>query len=96
MDITRKEAILIVQGYIDRLKDSASNQLDKDIQALTMARNSLEIDEKYQLMYEGDAITHCEDCANFIAKDRYCKVLNINWMPDNFECNRGIKRERRN
>ena len=28
----------------------------------------------------------CEGCKHFVKKDRYCKLLQINWIPENFGC----------
>ena len=35
----------------------------------------------------------CENCIYFTQKDRYCKKLQINWIPNNFACNKGKKRK---
>lgn len=36
----------------------------------------------------------CESCKNFEYKDRYCKLLQINWMPENFGCNKYVSKEK--
>lgn len=30
----------------------------------------------------------CESCKNFDSSDRYCKLLQINWLPEDFGCNK--------
>lgn len=56
--MTRKESIEILKAYRDKLFNSASNQLDKDIKAFNAAINSLEIDERYELEYENAEEEH--------------------------------------
>ena len=36
---------------------------------------------------------NCESCKNFDRKDRYCKLLQINWIPENFGCNKHVSKE---
>jgi len=43
-----------------------------------------------------NVITLCEKCANYISEDGYCKVLQINWLPTNFGCNKGENTNERN
>lgn len=71
--MTRKEAIEILKAYRDKLSNSASNQLDKDIKAFDIAINSLEIDERYELEYGQTVIcpSHgidCKDCPAYESK----------------------------
>lgn len=37
---------------------------------------------------------NCETCKNFTCKDRYCKLLQINWIPENFGCNKYVSKEK--
>lgn len=34
----------------------------------------------------------CTDCKNFEASDNYCRMLQINFLPDEFGCNKGEKK----
>lgn len=36
--------------------------------------------------------TYCIHCLNFNSEDNYCKLLQINWLPDGFGCTKGRTR----
>ena len=86
--MTREEAIEGVQEFITYLKDMIEHegyndprfdkqQAERDIEALTMARNSLEVDEKYEILYESSQdfpkFTPCDFCEWETSKDAACE-----------------------
>ena len=43
----------------------------------------------YKIAIEALKVNSCENCNYFDVKDRYCKLLQINWLPNDFSCNKG-------
>lgn len=41
---------------------------------------------------ETDHWLKCTECKNFEASDNYCRMLQINFLPDEFGCNKGEKK----
>ena len=34
-------------------------------------------------------ITLCKNCIKYSKNDNYCKLLQLNWLPEGFGCNNG-------
>lgn len=45
--------------------------------------------ESSSVTLEINSFISCLKCENFSKEDNYCKLLQINWLPDNFGCNNG-------
>lgn len=39
---------------------------------------------------EVELCVRCVNCENFDESDNYCKLLQINFLPDGFGCNKGV------
>lgn len=49
---------------------------------------SLPMDDIQKAIANGIPLSNCETCKNFDSSDRYCKLLQINWLPEDFGCNK--------
>ena len=46
-------------------------------------------DDEYRMLKQ-ESYVLCVNCKNFEESDNYCKLLQINFLPDGFGCNKGI------
>lgn len=46
-------------------------------------------------MNESRKCVLCTECTYFTKSDRYCRKLQINWIPEDFGCNQGKEKKRR-
>lgn len=53
------------------------------------------VDSSILFSKETNSFISCLKCENFSKEDNYCKLLQINWLPDNFGCNNGKEKVRK-
>lgn len=70
--MTNKEALEIIEAYRDKLKSSASNELDEDIAAFDAAIDALKIEKTGHWISNFNGTMYCSRCHTwFKDDDRY-------------------------
>ena len=81
--MTPVEIARLVAGEYDK------HDTEQDKVTQWIKDNAVFIKDMARLVAGEKKIIKCKDCAYFKGSDRYCSVLQINFIPEDFACNQG-------
>lgn len=79
-----EEAIRLIKRELCPIRCENGNSMDE-------CEARCEFKEAIKALEQKLVNISCKNCKNFNPKDNYCSLLQINWLPDDFEC---VKKER--
>lgn len=89
---------ITVTKVSDLIREALKQELCEDVPDINIgdkAESEVQnVDNSISFSKETNNFISCLKCVNFSKEDNYCKLLQINWLPDNFGCNNGKEKGR--